>query len=183
MTPPRRRIFLICGYAGAGKDTVGRHLVATRACVRYAFADGVREVATLFGDRYNVHRNDDDDYDYNVPYKEALTQCGGYEAVKRDPLFKDGVRDYLVKIGHGLREVLGKDIWVRRVIWEIEKADAGNDVVITDGRYCDELARLWMEYEYAVWAIWVERDGVGPANETEDEFTTPLRSMCNFYQN
>jgi len=102
MTPPRRRIFLICGYAGAGKDTVGRHLVATRACVRYAFADGVREVATLFGDRYNVHRNDDDDYDYNVPYKEALTQCGGYEAVKRDPLFKDGVRDYLVKIGHGL---------------------------------------------------------------------------------
>lgn len=27
--------------------------------------------------------------------------------------------------------------------------------------------------------IWIERDGVGPANETETKFTTPLRDLCD----
>lgn len=95
-------VYLICGYSGAGKDTVGAHISERRGSTHYAFADGVREVAKLFGDNYEVDSQTD------LTYNDAI-ESYGYEAAKRGV---EGVRDYLVRIGHGLRQVLGDDVWV-----------------------------------------------------------------------
>lgn len=159
----------VAGYAGAGKDTAAQHLVERHGFVRRAFADKLREVADLMGDRYMLPLASHDQ-----AYNAYLRECGGYEQAKRsDP----AVRNYLVRIGHGLRRILGDSLWLDQVLGG---GGLPQRLVISDVRYENEAQAVIDRNGYVVW---VDREGVGPANETERENGRKVAALCSHFFN
>jgi hypothetical protein len=171
---------LLCGYGGAGKDSVRAILERNHGFIGMAFADGVREEALRenrhlepVGCRYiellmregedilrKQHQLENDDNQQLFPAKDLISK--GYEQAKRK---YPCVREYLVDIGHGYREKFGRDYWINRVRGRIEQLDRPTSgqlrVCVSDCRYKNERFRP----DAVVW--YIERPGVGPANETE----------------
>jgi hypothetical protein len=155
------RLILLLGYGGAGKDSVRKILQEQHNFNGAAFADGVRacaaELDPLIFVGSGLYRR----------YNELLAMYG-YEEAKR--LHPD-VRVELVKIGHGLRKALGESIWIDRVVDTIAKSlCAGKSICISDARYpneadCHPSAEVW----------YIERPGVGPANDTEAKTIPQVR--------
>lgn len=143
----------LAGYAGAGKDTVGKILVDHYNFKRVAFADKVKELA----ERLNPWI-DTNNYDH-VPLAIVLER-GGWEAAKRET----DVREFLQELGQGVREVIGEDTWIDAALWNYNRY--GVDTVVTDVRYPNELDVI-RENGGVVW--WVDRPGVGPVNDHESE--------------
>lgn len=149
-------ITMFAGYAKVGKDTLGlvhHNLFKTS---RYAFADPLKEM-------------------YCKMKKFTLADL---------EFKKDKLRPELVALGQGMREI-DPDVWVNGVfnardgIYEVM---ANNGAFITDTRYVNEVShgrkhaeRLGVPFRL----IWVERPGVGPANEMERDFTSLLRAMSD----
>lgn len=105
----------ITGKARSGKDTLGAALVA-RGYKRVSFADALkRSVAIIAGEPEELYFDD--------ASKEEVSPTLG---VTR--------RSALQKVGNSMREVLNKDVWIRRAL--LEAGDS--DVVITDVRYDNE---------------------------------------------
>jgi hypothetical protein len=89
-----------------------------------------------------------------------LTQYG-YDKVKRS---YPEVREYLVSVGHGSREVLGDQVWTERLRQSI--LSSSSPIVITDVRYQNEVEFLKsLGSNVLIWRI--TRPGVGVNNETE----------------
>jgi hypothetical protein len=164
MTP---LIIGIGGYAGAGKDTAASYLVEKHGFEQRAFAAKVRQVAKLFGDNYRIQTS----VCMAPSYNEVLRDAGGYEQAKRQ---HPAIREYLVKIGHGVRQILGDSLWRDQVLETIAEDDC---VVISDCRYENE-AQAVLDRDGIV--VWLDRDGVVPANETEAQEGPKVRAMSSF---
>ncbi len=137
----------LCGYARAGKDTAAEGLVSV-GYQRMAFADELkrvaREIDPIVWDR--VERE----------YINA-SQERSEDSLKATTNY----RDFLVKLGRGMRSV-DPDIWVRPVIKAAK--EASSNVVITDVRYPNEVHHIARSGGKV---IYVGRPSVGPANEEE----------------
>lgn len=163
MSPPRRRIVGIIGYAGVGKDTAAAYIANKYGYSQRAFADKLRETALLLGDTVIVGRAPWPYFWRPITYTEAVTSMG-YETAKRT---YPEVRKYLVKMGHGLRRVLGDSLWLDQVLGAKEDP---TKIVISDVRYQNEADAILAQGGFL---IYLERLGVGPANATEAA-TTPF---------
>ena len=143
----------LAGYAGSGKDTVGRVLSTGYGFERVAFADKVREMAL----RINPVIADSGGNLYPV---SAAVEAMGWDEAKREP----AVRKMLQRIGASVRDIIGPDAWVDAAMHD--KITYGKSYVITDVRYPNELGFI-RDMRGVVW--WVERAGVGPVNSHESE--------------
>lgn len=144
-------LILICGYARAGKDTLGDGILdgAARPAVKVALAEPLKDSA-------------------ESAIREILggVRFPGFA----DPGFKTANRNLLVELGRTCRAI-HQDCFVELAI-ERAKAylKAGASVVITDVRYTNELQRF---FDYAKFkrvhlhCLLIETAGVEAANEEE----------------
>lgn len=150
--PREPRLIGLIGYARAGKDTVAGMMPGFE---RVGFADALKELLREIDPAVSVNRN-------MIPTRYSiLLRTKGQDWVKDNT----NARDYMVRLGRGVREVLGKDTWLNV---GMAKADAlladGENVVITDVRYLNE-AQAIVDRGGELW--YIERDPEGAANEEE----------------
>lgn len=143
----------LCGYARSGKDSTARILAELADFKSMAFADALRELAYKINP-YVAPSNDGEPR----RYAEVLDTLG-YEQGKRI----DEVRGYLQRLGVGVRDVFGADVWVNALHARIASTTA--DVVITDVRFPNEA-----RYVQRAGLLWrIVRPGTGPVNRHESE--------------
>lgn len=141
-----------CGYARSGKDTCANILSSlhkNHRIMKCSFADSLRGLA----------------YDINsfIPeskmfYRDMIDTLG-YEDSKTMP----GVRDYLVRIGEGARMNISPDVWIMSLDYKIRNSDY-DIYIICDVRYPNEVDYILSK---GGTVIYLDRPGVGPANEVE----------------
>jgi hypothetical protein len=144
-------LILICGYARAGKDTLGDGILdgAARPAVKVALAEPLKDSA-------------------ESAIREIL---GGVRFLGfADPGFKTANRNLLVELGRTCRAI-HQDCFVELAIERAHQyIKAGASVVITDVRYTNELQRF---FDYAKFrgvhlhCLLIETAGVEAANEEE----------------
>lgn len=127
----------LCGYAQSGKDTVAETLVDDHSFERIAFADNVRALAEVL----------------NGFVKSRVSEFGWDEA-KKNPV----IREYLQRVGQGVRDVLGEDSWVDAALRDLKP---GRRYVVTDVRYPNELEVI---RALGGTTVRIARSGVGPIN-------------------
>jgi hypothetical protein len=114
----------ICGKAGAGKDTIGDHLISEYGFEKIAFADPIKRLVK------DVFVLDDHTVYDRIAREEPLEQWGDRS-----------VRELLQFIGTGLfREQVDPDIWVKSLWFRIQDSD--KNYVITDLRFPNEIESL-----------------------------------------
>jgi len=144
-------LILICGYARAGKDTLGDGILdgAARPAVKVALAEPLKDSA-------------------ESAIREILggVRFPGFS----DPGFKTANRNLLVELGRTCRAI-HQDCFVELAIERAHQyIKAGASVVITDVRYTNELQRF---FDYAKFrgvhlhCLLIETAGVEAANEEE----------------
>jgi len=151
----RRSKIGLVGYAGCGKDTVAAHLVR-RGFTRVAFADAVRSV--LLGVNPLITRE-------GLRLRDAV-EAHGWDRVKREI---PEVRVLLQGLGAGVRDELGKSVWLDHALRRVDALRG--PVVVTDVRYRNEGLALRSR---GFTLVWVQRPGVGPANSHQSEVGIPV---------
>lgn len=149
-------VIMLAGYGRSGKDTVGAMLCDTLNARRFAFADKLKEF-----------------------YQD-------FEDVKLTDKTKESHREWLIKLGHGMRQISG-DVWVDGVFGAAAGAIAAEcatrgGMVVTDCRYLNEVVagrRFAENLGVPFRLFWIERPNVNPIHETEDRTTSLLRSMAD----
>ena len=152
MTTAPQVIIGLSGFAGVGKDEVRRILCAEHGYTGVAFADKVREMAAAL-DAYLP--------EVGTTYSQLVAQHT-YDGAKRK---FSCVRDYLIRIGHRTREVLGDSIWIDAVLPPDRKQPAVFPALaISDVRYPNEALRI---KGYGGVVIRIHRPGIDAISETE----------------
>jgi dephospho-CoA kinase len=114
-------LIALFGPPGAGKDTVAKRLVEQHGFVRVAFADKVRELA----------------YEVATDTQREQIDYFGWEKCKRK---SEDYRKLLERVGDGARKVLGDDVWINAIEWQVmQLLSQRENVVITDLRKRNEL--------------------------------------------
>ena len=161
------QIWLICGYAGSGKDSVGQILFDIsedddQITSRIAFADEVKkETSKLF----------------QYPIDWAFSQEG-----KKKVVTKDGrtVRDLLIQ--HSADEkIKTKDpaIWAKKVASQILEDDEIDIWIIPDWRYVEELETIRNIFPlWTIKTVRVIRSSVIPMNDPSEHQSDGL--LTNF---
>jgi hypothetical protein len=126
-------VIALTGYAGAGKDTVGKILVEQHGFTRVAFADRLKAMALELDPILEVV--DDSETRACARLSEIIDLYGGLDEAKKLP----AVREFLQKLGVSARNHIHPDVWVNAAL---SIADAhntlGSNVVITDCRFKNE---------------------------------------------
>ena len=154
-TKPPQLIVGVKGWAGAGKDEVGKVLVEsgfTRVSLGTPVYDLALEVNPLIPtpNMYtHTHRR----------LKDLVDELG-WDRVKR----MEEVRRVLQGVGDGARRVIGTYVWVHVAAEKIRNVEG--DVVITDVRQANEID--WIRSQGGMVGL-VTRPGVGPANAYEEQ--------------
>jgi len=160
-----RNLIGLCGFAQAGKDTVGKLLIDEHRFDRVAFADAVRELLlatnpiVLFPETLGP-----------APLSYAVSSLG-WEGAKQ----LDEVRGLLQRLGGGARGVLHEDVWIDAAFetanellsptgWGTEVPAKG--VVFTDCRYENEAVRISDEGGVLVY---ISRNGFDRVNVHDSE--------------
>lgn len=120
----------ICGYCNSGKDIVADILVEERGFIKKSFATKVRQTAA----RINSYLPQ-----VGETYNEVVVRLG-YDVAKRE---YSSVREYLVNIGEGLRDILGEDLWLNAALpLENMCMNKGPQIVFSDVRHSNESLRI-----------------------------------------
>jgi len=140
-------VFLITGYARAGKDTLADRISAITGARKVAFADSLKEAGNRFFTSLGIESVDLKQTDHKVAHRELL-----------------------VAMGKAARSV-DVDIFARHAA---EKARynilAGRCVVMPDWRYENEHKVVHQIcYPAPVVRVQILTDGVGPANSEEED--------------
>lgn len=114
----------LMGYAQSGKDTFAG-LLGYR---RIAFADKLKDLALACSPLVGDQRDAGD--------LETIVSDFGWEYAKAKV---PGVREFLQNLGVGVRDILGRDLWVHAALSDYEP---GLPTVITDVRFLNEIAEI-----------------------------------------
>lgn len=136
----------VCGYQGAGKDTIGKLLVEHYGFTRRAFADPLKDcaLAALEG--------------YACDAARYVREHGWDKAKRENPRF----RRFLQRFGVGVRD-LDADFWARITI---DKIEPGERTVVTDVRFPNEVDRIRWKGGF----IWrVDRPGHGSDGHASEQ--------------
>ena len=122
----------IGGYAGAGKDTLADLLVEHFSFVKIAFADPMREIASVINPVVGFIDATDSKECEVVRYNDAVEMLG-YNMAKT--IYPE-IRQFLQRLGtEAGRNVLGTDIWVNDAM---RRAKPHRRVVFPDMRFQNE---------------------------------------------
>lgn len=150
----KKLIIGFCGYSRSGKDTATRLLLDSINIPlikeQFAFADALRAMAGSL----NVYFPE-----VGMRYNDVVAEYGYEVAKTKFPC----VREHLVAIGHGGRNVIKPSIWIDAVADKIERSMA-QMAIISDVRYLNEVNFILNNNGIV---IYLERPDVHPANETE----------------
>ena len=144
-------LILICGYARAGKDTLGDGILdgAKRPAAKVALAEPLKESA-------------------ESAIREILR--GGHFPGFADPGFKTANRNLLVELGRTCRAI-NQDCFVELAIDRAhDYLITGTSVVVTDVRYTNELSRFFAFSKFSgvhLHVCLIETAGIAAANEEE----------------
>lgn len=164
-----RTLVGLSGYAGAGKDEVGKILVNEYGFKRFAFADAVRQALYALNPRVQIGTT-------VYPIQTALNHMT-WDDLKNYP----EVRGLLQRMGTEVgRDLIGPDTWVNIIERHIDEAASlyGDDgpvikgYVITDCRFVNEaewVVRKQWDPEWRTAMVRVNRPGVGPRNNHVSE--------------
>ena len=148
----------ISGVGRVGKDTFFKAVCSAspnNKYLRMAFADELKEECDEFL-RKNIN----------------------ISAFTEDPNEKALIRPFLVTYGSHIRRKLNKYCWVEKVENKISKIkDPSVTVFITDVRYENEMR--WVSEKMGGRNIYLNRDGVTPANHEEKLNDPALRSLAD----
>ena len=141
----RPTVFLVGGFARAGKDTLADRIAALTGAAKVSFADDLKAATNRF-----------------------FTSLGIETVDVKGEVDKARFRDLLVAGGKAARSV-DPDVFARHAA---ERARynilAGRCVVIPDWRYSNELRFMWKHVAPArVVTVLIEKTNNGPANEEE----------------
>jgi hypothetical protein len=131
------RLIGLCGKAGSGKDTVGEILHHNYGYTRMAFADKVKQVASVL---WGINITEF----YDIAYKNEVA-----------PLWGMTRRAMLQAAGEMVKTHINTDFWVESVCNNLE---SDSRVVVTDVRFDREAERL---IELGGVIIEVARNGAG----------------------
>ena len=123
----------LCGFAGAGKDTVGAYLVSEHGYVKVAFADPLKDVvSSIFGwDRAMMDGVTPEDRKFRETVDQWWTEAVGKTITPRNQMQLWGT-----DIG---RKMFHPKLWILAVRRKVEKLlEEGKKVVVTDCRFVDE---------------------------------------------
>ena len=164
---PKRTLVLICGYARAGKDTLGSGILewSERNCDKVNFADALKDSANVFLDCLNLQGDFHDDR------------------------FKDNNRRFLVACGTFARDLkpsVFADIMAENVAQGYD--DDGmplETVVCTDWRYINELItcqKVLIPMGWRVRTVYISTTGISAANTEEANSICEIRDLVRFDQ-
>ena len=164
---PRRTLVLICGYARAGKDTLGSGILewSERNCEKINFADSLKDSANVFLD------------------------CLDLKGDFHDDRFKDNNRRFLVACGTFARD-LKPSVFAENMASEVAQGydDDGlpmETVVCTDWRYLNELVvcqQLLIPLGWRVRTVYISTSGISAANTEEANSICEIRDVVRFDQ-
>jgi hypothetical protein len=122
--PDQERMIVGIGYKmHSGKDTLANILARDHGFVAYHFANKVKEVAqVMFGYTWKQMNSAEDKASF-------------------DPVAGMTIREVLQKVGNGMREALGHDVWIKSLFAEIDRSNE-TKIVIPDVRYLNELQEV-----------------------------------------
>lgn len=147
----------LSGYAGSGKDTVGKLLIS-KGFQRVAFGDEVKKALYALNPAIGVNRRTGA-VTYLKPLYDGMK--GSFDE-KWDTLkAMEEVRRLLQRMGTEVgREIFGPDVWVEAAFqhW------TGFDAVVTDVRFPNEAEAVLNRGGIVVRVL---RDGVGPARDSK----------------
>jgi hypothetical protein len=142
-----RLIISVSGLIGAGKDTVGQHLVTEYGFKRMSFSSAIKDaVAVIFG--------------FDREMLDGLTEESRIWRETPDPWWTDKLdfgkpmspRDIIIAFATGaMRNHFHSDVWMLSLERQIMQYD-GN-VVLTDTRHLNELA-LVRRLRGQIWGVW-----------------------------
>lgn len=156
-----KTIIGLCGFAGAGKDTVAS-MICEKGFKQVAFADKLRDFAAAL----NAFIPEADDYYVNIIEKH------GYDVAKR---YVPGIREYLIRIGHCARTTIYESIWIDSAL----KYNDHDKIVVSDVRYPNEADAIHA-LGGVVWRI--TRPGFDGIHETE-KASVPLVQCDSVIEN
>jgi len=146
-------IFMICGYAGAGKSTVARYIQSLRLnSVRLSFAQFVKDkVAEM----------------YTIDRSLCDTQEGKNTIVEATHgIFK--VRDLLIIHAESHKRKFGDGVWATAVAEQIKSQPEIHDWIIEDWRFPIEYTVLRETFRSAsIYRFRVRNENVNPYNNAE----------------
>jgi hypothetical protein len=151
----------IAGFARTGKDSLAQFLsdlIATKqeGCKITSFAYYLKkDIDPFLQSRLNI---------------SAFTE---------DPKEKEIIRPLLVCWGTKIiRDKIDKEYWIRKMhnVRVIHRSQ-GVKTIIPDVRFENEVK--WI-HSLGGTTIFIERDGVGPINNDEEQHTKKLKKMCKF---
>lgn len=153
----------LTGFARSGKNTFADIIIDSRI-KNGAPILGVKTLSFAYALRKEL-----DSFVYNKIGISTFTE---------DPVEKEIIRPLLVCWGTEIiRNHVDKDYWINSIKKYVEINRKNNiSSIITDVRFENELD--WIEAEGGV-SIFVDREGIGPKNCDELNFTAPLKEKCN----
>lgn len=164
---PKRTLVLICGYARAGKDTLGSGILewSERNCEKINFADALKDSANVFLDCLNLQGNFHDDK------------------------FKDNNRRFLVSCGSFARDLkpsVFAEIMAETVAQGYDDDGLPTETVIcTDWRYLNELIvcqNTLIPLGWRIRTVYISTKGISAANTEEANSICEIRDLVRFDQ-
>jgi hypothetical protein len=164
---PKRTLVLICGYARAGKDTLGDGILEWSECnaEKINFADSLKDSANVFLD------------------------CLELQGDFHDDRFKDTNRRFLVACGtfaRALKPSVFADIMAQTVAQGYDDDGMPLDTVIcTDWRYLNELLvcqKVLIPLGWRIRTVYISTAGISAANSEEANSICEIRDIVRFDQ-
>jgi len=164
---PKRTLVLICGYARAGKDTLGDGILewSEKNAEKINFADSLKDSANVFLD------------------------CLDLQGDFHDDRFKDTNRRFLVACGTFARDLkpsVFAEIMAQTVAQGYDDDGMALDTVVcTDWRYLNELIvcqKLLIPLGWKVRTVYISTSGISAANPEEANSICEIRDIVRFDQ-
>ena len=164
---PKRTLVLICGYARAGKDTLGDGILewSEKNAEKINFADSLKDSANVFLD------------------------CLDLQGDFHDDRFKDTNRRFLVACGTFARDLkpsVFAEIMAQTVAQGYDDDGMALDTVVcTDWRYLNELIvcqKLLIPLGWKVRTVYISTSGISAANVEEANSICEIRDIVRFDQ-
>ena len=161
MTLSKHNLIGIAGFARTGKDSLASIL------------------AHILEEQYNQCKISPFAYYLKKDVDSFLQSRLNISAFTEDPKEKEIIRPLLVCWGTKIiRDKIDKEYWIRKM-HSVHAVHKSKDIktIIPDVRFQNEVE--WI-HSLGGATIYVEREGVGPINSDEEEYTKKLKKMCKF---
>jgi len=164
---PKRTLVLICGYARAGKDTLGSGILewSESTAEKINFADSLKDTANVFLDCLEL-RGDFHNDDFKQENRQALVALGTFARALKPSVFADIMAQTVAQ---------GYD----------DEGMPLDTVICTDWRYLNELTvcqKVLIPLGWRIRTVYISTAGISAANSEEANSICEIRDIVRFDQ-